>query len=75
MTLSLYWTTSMLLLVMLVMAGTALAAFYWAARDGQFDDMRKGALSIFDSEEPQGVPTDAFPARAPKASRTPPPNP
>ena len=40
--------------------GTTLAAFYWAAKTGQFRNLEAGAKSIFDEEEPVGTATDAF---------------
>jgi cbb3-type cytochrome oxidase maturation protein len=40
--------------------GTTLAAFYWAAKTGQFRNLDAGAKSIFDAEEPVGTATDAF---------------
>lgn len=41
-------------------AGTTLAAFFWAAKAGQFRDFDAAARSIFDDGEPVGVTTDAF---------------
>ena len=40
--------------------GSTLAAFYWAARSGQFRNLEDGAKSIFDQDEPLGMATDAF---------------
>ena len=40
--------------------GTTLAAFYWAARTGQFRNLEEGSKSIFDGDEPVGTATDAF---------------
>jgi len=40
--------------------GTTLAAFYWAAKTGQFRNLEDGAKSIFDDDEPVGTATDAF---------------
>jgi cbb3-type cytochrome oxidase maturation protein len=40
--------------------GTTLAAFYWAAKTGQFRNLEDGSKSIFDDEEPVGTATDAF---------------
>ena len=34
---------------------------WWAIRGGQMSNFAKGARSIFDDEEPEGVPTDGFP--------------
>lgn len=40
--------------------GTTLAAFYWAARTGQFRNLEAGSKVIFDEGEPVGTATDAF---------------
>jgi cbb3-type cytochrome oxidase maturation protein len=40
--------------------GTTVAAFYWAARTGQFRNVEAGSRTIFDDEEPVGTATDAF---------------
>ena len=40
--------------------GTTLAAFYWAARTGQFRELEAGSRVIFDDDEPVGTATDAF---------------
>ena len=45
-----------------VLPGTALLAFWWAARHGEFAHLRKTALSIFDDDEPVGRLGDRFPA-------------
>lgn len=47
--------------------GTTLAAFYWAAKTGQFRNLEDGSKSIFDGDEPIGTATDAFADR--KADR------
>lgn len=47
---------------LLFLTGTALLAFFWAARDGQFANLNDGAASIFDDEEPVGNKTDFFPS-------------
>jgi len=50
-----------ILLIVLVgfgLAASAVAALYWAARNGQLQDFERGAQSIFDEGEPVGVPTD-----------------
>ncbi|VTU02208.1 : CcoS [Gemmataceae bacterium] len=45
-----------------VLFGTAtVLALGWAFRDGQFDNLDRGAASIFGPDEPVGEPTDAFP--------------
>jgi cbb3-type cytochrome oxidase maturation protein len=51
-----------------VLPGTALLAFWWAARQGEFDHLQKTALSIFDEDEPVGQLSDHFPLSAPLES-------
>lgn len=46
---------------LVVFGGTTLAAFYWAARTGQFRNLEEGAKVIFDADEPIGTATDIFP--------------
>ena len=45
----------------IVLPATALLALRWAVRHGEFRDLRKTALSIFDDEEPVGQLSDRFP--------------
>ncbi|MEI6491138.1 MAG: cbb3-type cytochrome oxidase assembly protein CcoS [Verrucomicrobiota bacterium] len=45
------------------LSGSALAAFCWATKRGQFRNLREAALTIFDRDEPPGTPTDRFPPR------------
>ncbi len=46
----------------IVVFGTAtILALGWAFRDGQFDNLDRGAASIFGPDEPIGEVTDAFP--------------
>ena len=40
--------------------GSTLAAFYWAARSGQFRNLEAGSKSICEGDEPVGTATDAF---------------
>jgi cbb3-type cytochrome oxidase maturation protein len=61
---------------MVFFGGTTVAAFYWAARTGQFRNLDAGARSIFDGDEPVGTATDTFadrpadrPVRRPERSR------
>jgi cbb3-type cytochrome oxidase maturation protein len=42
---------------------SAVWGLVWAIRNGQFQGLRQGAESIFDEDEPVGMPTDAFPGR------------
>ncbi len=39
----------------------AIAAFYWAVRNRQFQDFEQQARMIFDDDEPEGRITDFFP--------------
>ncbi|MEI8309557.1 MAG: cbb3-type cytochrome oxidase assembly protein CcoS [Verrucomicrobiota bacterium] len=48
---------------LIFLSGSALAAFWWAIKDGQLRDLRKAPLTIFDDDEPVGTPTDRFPSR------------
>jgi hypothetical protein len=47
-----------------ILPGSALLALRWAAKSGHFDQLEKGALLIFDEEEPVGTVTDHFPCSA-----------
>ncbi len=49
---------------LVVLPGTALLAIHWAMRNGEFKNLPKIALSIFDEEEPVGTMTDHFPQPA-----------
>lgn len=53
--------------------GAAVVALGWAFRNGQFENFQRGALSIFDVDEPVGEPTDYFPGEqsAPSEPHTP----
>lgn len=57
---SLFPVAVVIVAVALVAGALALAAFFWAMRTGQFSvrHMNEGALTIFDSSEPVGMPTD-----------------
>lgn len=46
-----------------VFGGSAVWALLWAIRSGEFADLRSGATSIFDDEEPVGLVTDGFPQK------------
>lgn len=52
---------------LVIFGGTTVAAFYWAARTGQFRNLEEGAKVIFDDDEPIGTATDVFSDR--KADR------
>jgi cbb3-type cytochrome oxidase maturation protein len=45
--------------------GAAVLALGWAFRSGQFDDLDRGARTIFGPDEPVGVPTDEVLGRGP----------
>ncbi|MFA7232953.1 MAG: hypothetical protein WC076_02460 [Terrimicrobiaceae bacterium] len=45
------------------LSGSALLAFCWAVRDGQLRRLKEAPRTIFDDDEPVGVPTDRFPSR------------
>ncbi|GIW60969.1 MAG: cbb3-type cytochrome oxidase assembly protein CcoS [Thermogemmata sp.] len=49
----------------LCFGSAAVLALSWAFRNGQFDNFQRGALSIFDADEPVGEPTDFFPDHRP----------
>jgi cbb3-type cytochrome oxidase maturation protein len=57
---SLFPVAVVIVAVALIAGALALAAFFWALRTGQFSvkHMNEGALTIFDSDEPVGLPTD-----------------
>ena len=57
---SLFPVAVVIIAVALIAGALALAAFFWALRTGQFSvkHMKEGALTIFDSHEPVGTPTD-----------------
>ena len=46
-------------------SGSTLAAFYWAAKTGQFRNLEDGSRSIFDGDEPVGAATDSFSDKQP----------
>jgi cbb3-type cytochrome oxidase maturation protein len=55
---------------MLIMGATAVYGLWWAAKQGQFADMTKGATAIFDSDEPVGKMTDmVLPPKKKKTQR------
>jgi len=57
--------TILVFLVMSLGITTALAAFWWAAKDKQFENIEDGAYCIFDEAEPINRPTDSFPGKQP----------
>lgn len=50
---------------LVLFGGATVAAFYWAARNGQFRNLDEGARSIFGEDEPVGAATDTFADRRP----------
>ncbi|GAB4359751.1 MAG: hypothetical protein OHK0021_03940 [Bryobacter sp.] len=48
----------------IVAGATTVWILAWAIRKGEFRDLRAGARSIFDEEEPVGFVTDYFPSEA-----------
>ncbi|MBE2205510.1 MAG: hypothetical protein IAE94_14345 [Chthoniobacterales bacterium] len=48
---------------MLALSGSAFVAFCWSVCNGQMARPREAALTIFDDDEPVGLPTDRFPSR------------
>lgn len=56
-----YW---LIWTVVIAFAATAVGGLVWAIHNGQMERFRAGARSIFDDEEPVGVPTDGFPQGA-----------
>jgi hypothetical protein len=55
---------------LVVLPCTALLALRWAFRSGEFKNLPKTALSIFDEDEPVGDQTDFFPGHAPRLSNS-----
>lgn len=52
----LFYTIAFLIAV--AITASAVYALHWAVKSGQFHNLEKGATTIFDEEEPMGVPTD-----------------
>ena len=50
-----------MLVAMVAILLSAVAALYWAASHGEFADLEKKSRVIFDEDEPVGEVTDAFP--------------
>lgn len=46
---------------LIFLSGSALVAFFWAVKDGQFRNLDKAPEVIFDEDEPVGKATDRFP--------------
>lgn len=62
------WLTFLpLVLLALLIVSSAVYAFVWASKSGEFHDLEAQSRSIFDATEPEGIATDFFPGRAPVA--------
>lgn len=57
------------LVVMGFGASCAVYAFFWAAKNDQFENVEEGSLVIFDHDEPVGEATDSFPGQSPQSRR------
>jgi len=66
-----WFAYGLLALIGLLMSASAIYAFFWAQKTGEFRDLDRQARSIFDESEPEGVVTDQFPGRAPRATARP----
>lgn len=56
---------AVLIPIALMLGLTGLAAFFWAMRSGQFEDMEGAALRIFIDDAAPGNPTDGRPTQGP----------
>jgi cbb3-type cytochrome oxidase maturation protein len=56
-----YLVISIMFVVIVALSASVVYGFYWAAKDGQFDNVKAGGLCIFDADEPVGKTTDHFP--------------
>lgn len=54
---------SIAFVVSVLVSASAVYALYWSSKKGQLRNLEKGALSIFDEQEPVGQPTDFFPGQ------------
>ncbi|MDX6766845.1 MAG: cbb3-type cytochrome oxidase assembly protein [Candidatus Methylacidiphilales bacterium] len=59
----------LLIASMVLLGGSAVYALFWAAEDGQFQDMEASSKVIFDQGEPEGEITDVFPGLDPARLR------
>jgi cbb3-type cytochrome oxidase maturation protein len=60
----------LLFLIALLISASAVYAFFWASRNGEFRDFEAQSRVIFDDQEPEGRQTDFFPGKAPKHETT-----
>lgn len=65
-----WFAYGLLALIGLLMSASAVYAFLWAQKSGEFRDLDKQARSIFDESEPEGVQTDFFPGHKPQDPQT-----
>lgn len=52
-----------IVVIALLFGLSAVYGLVWAIRTGQFSNFGRGAMSIFDEDEPVGETTDVFPGR------------
>lgn len=62
-----FLATTFLLVIMILMAASAVLALFWAAKTGQFSNLGEASQVIFDEDEPVGNVTDHFPTGVDKA--------
>ncbi|MGH8017167.1 MAG: cbb3-type cytochrome oxidase assembly protein CcoS [Opitutaceae bacterium] len=55
-----------LFLIALAISASAVYAFFWASKRGEFRDFDAQSRMIFDDKEPEGVQTDFFPGKRPR---------
>ncbi len=60
-----------LFLIALAISASAIYAFHWASKNGEFRDFDAQSRVIFDDKEPEGVQTDFFPGRRPRLPASP----
>ncbi len=56
----------------LVLLALAVAAFFWAVRTGQFDDLEKHGMLVLFDDEPVAPPPAGRPGGEPRAGEAPP---
>lgn len=54
---------------LVLLSGSALAAFAWAAHDGQFEGLEGASSVIFDDDESMRKDSDCFPDATSRAAR------
>ena len=60
-----WWVYALLFVIGLLITGSAVYAFFWAQKNGEFRDLEGQSRSIFDETEPEGMQTDFFPKKKP----------